>query len=182
MNINWQDRSAINIVAIDKRLRAGLFQTGSLSRYLQEKCTGVFRVQPEAEAWRLPMPDEAARLSLGGDETAFIREAWLQSDEQRLVYARTVIPRATLAGTGGRLARLGARPLGEVLFAEAGACRSNMRYARLPPESDLGRLIKDRRQDMAEAPWARQSLFHLRNRPLLISEVFLPELVRCIQS
>lgn len=181
MSINWQAKSALDIAAIDKRLSGGLFQTGSLSRYLAQRCRGAFRVEVEAEVWQLPLPDEAGRLSLGQDETAFIREAWLKSGAKRLVYARTVIPQTTLARADGRLARLGARPLGEILFAE-GARRSTLRYARLPPGADLGRLPQDKGQDMAEAPWARQSLFHLRDEPLLISEVFLPELITCLQT
>lgn len=181
MNINWQDKSAIDMAAIDRRLGASLFQTGSLSRYLQAECRGAFRVQPEAEGWQRPLPDEAARLSLSADETAFIRAAWLKSGAQRLVYARTVIPKTTLAQTGDRLTGLGARPLGEVLFAE-GARRSPLRYARLPPGAALGRLLQEQGQAMTEAPWARQSLFHLQDAPLLITEVFLPELVACLQT
>ena len=181
MSINWQDKSALDMTAIDRRLGAGLFQTGSLSRYLQEKCRGAFRVEPEAEAWQRPLPDEAARLSQSAAETAFIRAAWLKSGAQRLVYARTVIPKATLAQTGDRLTRLGARPLGEVLFAE-GARRSALRYARLPPGAALGRLLQDQGQAMTEALWARQSLFHLQDAPLLITEVFLAELATCLQT
>ena len=181
MSINWQDKSAIDIATIDRRLGASLFQTGSLSRYLQAQCRGAFRVQPEAETWQRPLPDEAARLSQSADETAFIRAAWLKSGEQRLVYARTVIPKTTLARTGDRLTRLGARPLGEVLFAE-GARRSPLRYARLPPDAALARLLQDQGQAMTEVPWARQSLFHLQDAPLLITEVFLPELTACLQT
>ena len=182
MSINWQDKSAINIAAIDRRLGAGLLQTGSLSRYLQARCRGAFRVQPEAETWQRPLPDEAARLSQSADETAFIRVAWLKSGAQRLVYARTVIPKTTLAQTGDRLTGLGARPLGEVLFAE-GARRSPLRYARRPPSAALGgRLLQDQGQAMTEALWARQSLFHLQDAPLLITEVFLPELTACLQT
>lgn len=181
MSINWQDKSALNIAAIDRRLRASLLQTGSLSRYLQAQCHGAFRVEPEAETWQRPLPDEAARLSQSADETAFIRAAWLKSGAQRLVYARTVIPKTTLAQTGDRLTGLGARPLGEVLFAE-GARRSPLRYARLPPGAARCRLLQDRGQAMTEAPWARQSLFHLQDAPLLITEVFLPELTACLQT
>ena len=181
MSINWQDKSALDTATIDRRLGASLFQTGSLSRYLQAQCREAFRVQPEAETWQRPLPDEAARLSQSADEVAFIRAAWLQSGEQRLVYARTVIPKTTLARTGDRLTRLGARPLGEVLFAE-GARRSPLRYARLPPDAALGRLLQDQGQAMTEAPWARQSLFHLQDAPLLITEVFLPELTACLQT
>ena len=181
MSINWQDKSTLDIETIDRRLSASLFQTGSLSRYLQAECCGAFRVQPEAETWQRPLPDEAARLSQSAAETAFIRAAWLKSGAQRLVYARTVIPKTTLAQTGDRLTRLGARPLGEVLFTE-GARRSPLRYARLPPGTALGRLLQDQGQAMTEALWARQSLFHLQDAPLLITEVFLPELTACLQT
>ena len=122
MSINWQDKSALDSAAIDRRLRACLLQTGSLSRYLQAQCRGAFRVELEAETWQRPLPDAAARLSQSADETAFIRAAWLKSGAQRLVYARTVIPKTTLARTGDRLTGLGARPLGEVFLPELTAC------------------------------------------------------------
>ena len=92
-----------------------------------------------------------------------------------------MIPKTTLARTGDRLIGLGARPLGEVLFAE-GARRSTLRYARLPPGAALSRLLQDQGQAMTEALWARQSLFHLQDAPLLITEVFLPELTACLQT
>ena len=178
MNIDWQAREAIDISSIDKRLQTCLFQEGSLTRYLQQHCKGLFQVEPETEAWQTPMPDEVELLSLTDSEEVFVRESWLKSDEQRLVYARTVIPKTTVQGEGNKFTKLGKKPLGEILFADDTTYRSSIRYAKISNDCDLFKLVSNKTN---EDIWGRQSLFFMQKKPLLITEVFLPDLVTCIQ-
>lgn len=180
MKLHWQNKQLIQDESIDERLQTCLFQTGSLTRYLQEQCKGDFQVELESEAWHLPMHDEAALLELGKSEDTFIRESWLKSDNIKLVYARTVIPRETLLGKAKVLTNLGTKPLGEILFADETTYRSDIRYAKIPDDCDLYELITDN-TDNNEGVWGRQSLFYIQNKPLLITEVFLPEIKKCIQ-
>ena len=181
MNIEWQHRDSVNEAGINNKLKQCLFHNGSLSFFLKEKCTGVFQVEPESESWQQPMPDEAESLSLEKHADVFIRESWLKSDDIRLVYARTVIPEITAAADNGRLTKLGAKPLGEILFADDTTHRANVRYAIIPDDCELYKLVTNDIK-ITEEIWGRQSLFFMQNKPLLISEVFLPSLTTCIQD
>lgn len=165
---------------ISGAVRACLFQQGSLTRYLQLRCKNGFHVELKSQAWRLPFKDESLSLKLRNRERVFIRESWLMSKNDKLVYARTVIPGKTLQGKARILVNLGTRPLGQVLFADKKIYRSDIRYANLPAGCDLYICVMDN-INKNEDIWGRQSLFFIQSRPLLISEVFMPVINRCIR-
>ena len=181
MKLRWHNKDIARLQINDKSLHPFIFQTGSLTRYIQQQCKGTFHIDIKSEAWRYPMPDEVRLLKMRTREHAFIRESWLKCDNQPMVYARTVIPRKTLKGKCKELTRLGTKPLGEILFADKTTYRSVMRYAMIPAQCEL--------YNQASKPverntgfWGRQSLFYIKNKPLLIIEVFLPSIKECIQS
>ncbi|MCG8378205.1 MAG: chorismate lyase [Proteobacteria bacterium] len=180
MKIRWQSKQCLKIHAIDKRLRSFLFQTGSLTRYIQQSSKAAIQVELETETWGFPMRDEASLLGIRTAEYAFIRESWLKSSNKRIVYARTIIPGKTLKGKTRKLANIGNKPLGEILFADKTTHRSSIRYGKVMPNCDLYELIKDNVNEKEEI-WGRQSLFYIQYKPLLISEVFLPAILTCIK-
>ena len=183
MKLNWENKQSIIHQDIDETIQSYLFQDGSLTRYLQQQCKGIFQIELKSEAWHTPMPDEATILGLNNNEDAFIRESWLKSDNIKLVYARTIIPRKTLIGETEVLANLGTKPLGEILFADESTYRAKTHYAKIPTECDLYTLITDNiSNNNDEGIWGRQSLFYIQDKPLLISEIFLPEIKTCIKT
>ena len=95
-----------------------------------------------------------------------VREVRLLGCGQTWVHARSLIPATTLTGRHRKLAHLGNRPLGEVLFSDPGMQRGDIETARVPLYSADSRA------------WARRSVFMLDHKPLLVSEVFLPPLLR----
>jgi chorismate--pyruvate lyase len=95
------------------------------------------------------------------------------------VFARTVIPRDTLVGSNRRLTRLKTRPLGAVLFADPGMERGPVEIARLTPCDRLFPAATRRLASAPEAIWGRRSLFTLAGKPLLVSEIFLPDIPPC---
>lgn len=103
-------------------------------------------------------------------ETALIREVHLMCDDHPVVYARTVIPVSTLVGPQKRLAHLGDKPLGAVLFSDKSMRRSEVQVACLKPAQV--KLATANSEDI----WGRRSVFRLNDRPLLVSEYFLPDL------
>ncbi|MDX1656372.1 MAG: chorismate lyase, partial [Candidatus Competibacteraceae bacterium] len=83
---------------------------------------------------------------------------------------------ATLRGRGRRLTRLGNRSLGEVLFSDPTVTRGAVEVARVGPASWLHqRAWPGPRHDLRPL-WGRRSLFWLAGRPLLVCELFLPDL------
>lgn len=180
MKLHWHNKDIARLQINDKSLYPVIFQTGSLTRYIQRQCKGTFHIDIKSEAWRYPTPDEASLLKMNR-EYAFIRESWLKCDNQPMIYARTVIPKKTLQGKCRELTRLGTKPLGEILFSDKSTYRSNMRYARIPDKSWLYHQALNSVK-INTSLWARQSLFYIKNKPLLIVEVFLPSIKQCIQN
>jgi chorismate--pyruvate lyase len=153
-----------------------LLDSSSLTRRLQQTCSGQFCVFPVSHRWQRPQLNEAQALGVRPHERCFIREVHLLCDDQPWVFARTVIPVRTLTGSQRRLTRLGKKPLGAVLFADPGMRRSHIEIARLETGQILFEsAIKPLSKKPAEI-WGRRSAFFLDNKPLLVSEIFLPKI------
>lgn len=160
---------------VPTRLWDWLLDSASLTRRLQQACQGSFRVQLLNQGWVRPLRDEARALVLRPGSRAMLREVHLLCDEQPWVFARTVIPRDTLSGKYRRLAHLGNKSLGAMLFADQSMHRSPVKLARI----SAGRLFDSATRDLSNKPhviWGRRSLFRIGGKPLLLSEVFLREI------
>ncbi|HWQ94840.1 MAG TPA: chorismate lyase, partial [Gammaproteobacteria bacterium] len=152
-----------------------MLDPGSLTRRLQQVCSR-FRVQVYRQGWARPMLDEAHALGLRAGERAWVREVHLFCDEQPCVFARTIIPRTTLQGKYRRLTRLGNRSLGAVLFADKTLRRSDLDIAVIGERQALFTPATVLSSVKPAKIWGRRSLFHLSNRPLLLSEIFLHDM------
>ncbi len=151
-----------------------LLDTASLTQRLMDACGNEVRVQVLNQAWDRPRPDEARVLGMRAQGHALVRQVQLLCGGQPWVYARTLLPRATLTGPERRLAHLKSRSLGAVLFADPTMQRGRTEIVRLRPTDDLYALAA---QPLAAPPaeiWGRRTLFRLRGKPLLVSEFFLP--------
>lgn len=110
---------------------------------------------------------------------ALIRQVQLLCAGQPWVFARTVIPVRTLSGRGRRLAHLGNRPLGAMLFADSRVQRGRLQVARLTPGNAVFASAVNGLMKVPDDIWGRRSVFHYAGRPLLVSEIFLPDVGRC---
>ncbi len=156
-------------------LRQWLLDDGSLTRRLIQLCGHDFNVQLLGACRGRLRQDERRALSVREGEQAHVREVYLCSGSMPLVYARTVIPLTTLQGTARRLAHMGKRPLGALLFSSKGMRRAGIQVSRLPGN----RLQCDLNN---EPVWGRRSVFYLADKPLMVSEYFLPSLFELIAS
>ncbi|WP_455211453.1 chorismate--pyruvate lyase family protein [Kaarinaea lacus] len=174
----WQNAKALSKTGVSGRLRAWLLDDGSLTRRLRTLCPHGFRVKILDQGWAPPMVNEAHHLAISFHTRVFSREVLLQCDERSMVYARTVIPARTLKGRLSRLAKLGEKPLGEILFTDPHIHRRDLEIARLQP----GELLFEKAQlaiaepepTMGNVMWARRSTFAYHDKRLLVSEIFLP--------
>jgi chorismate--pyruvate lyase len=160
---------------IPPHIASWLFEAGSLTRRLRALCGEGFRVRLLRQAWDRPFAEEAEALGLAAGRRAVVREVALQRGGRPLVVARSVIPARTLKGVDRRLAHLGTRPLGEILFADPRLERKTLELT----EIDVGLWQKDLRGnlDLSARIWGRRSLYALgRGHRLLVAEFFLPEL------
>ena len=127
-----------------------------------------------SQRWGRPNLDEVRALGMRRNRNAIIRQVQLLCNGTPWIYARTVIPVSSLRGRLKRLARLGTRPLGGVLFADPGMRRGAVELSRILPGDALYRAALGASSRSVQPIWGRRSVFTLAKRPLLVSEVFLP--------
>lgn len=172
----WRVASRLHRRDIPESALRWLLDPASLTRRVQAACAGRFRVEVLDQGFARPQRNEAQRLGMREGSSAFVREVHLLCDEQPWVFARTIIPRTTLTGPRRHLTRLRNRPLGAVLFADPTMKRGPVEIARLVP----GDRLYPRRHHAGtiDVPvvWGRRSVFTLAGYPLLVSEIFLPEI------
>ncbi|NOT65589.1 MAG: chorismate lyase [Methylotenera sp.] len=158
-----------------------LIETGSLTACLQRRYAH-FSVMPVAVKYAKPIQDEAVLLGQPNYKTALIREVLLMGNNQPVVFAHSVLPRASLRGAWNGLGRLGNKPLGATLFANPKVKRTALSYKKLTPNHAL---YKHATQHLAVKPnvqkpsclWARRSIFSLNCANIMVTEVFLPQLL-----
>jgi chorismate--pyruvate lyase len=134
-------------------------------------------VQVDSQRWARPLRDERFVLGMRDDRYALVRQVYLLCDGQAKVFARTIVPAFTLTGKEKRLAALGSKPLGAWLFSGHGVTRHRIEYTRLRPGQGLfDAAVRDLPQPPGEI-WGRRSLFAVAGKPLLVSEIFLPDVL-----
>lgn len=106
-----------------------LTERGSMTQRLR-RCAPDTRVTVEHEGVVQPWPDEAERLGLAPDLSAWVRVVALKGAGRVLLRARTVIPGWGPDSPWAVVQRLGRQPLGELLFTTPGLQRSAFEFAR----------------------------------------------------
>jgi chorismate--pyruvate lyase len=147
-----------------------LLDTCSLTQKLLKKSHGDFSVELVQQNIRPVLFSEKKALSIPHRQWALVREVILYGKKSPWVYARTVIPLSTLDGSLRRLHYLVNKPLGEQLFTDPTMQREPVEVAQFSP------LWLPPKLHIHTPTWGRRSVFRLSNKPLLVSEVFLPAL------
>lgn len=174
----WRHVSRVSRDEVPAALVSWLIDTASLTRRLQERCGAGFRVELLEQRWRRPLLSERHLLGLEDSAYALVRQVRLWCARQPLVYARTVMPAATLKGARRRFARLGNRPLGAMLFSDHRIERGDMELARIDSGQMLHGVATENGRFGRDGIWGRRSVFRIEGYPLLVSEIFLPGIVR----
>jgi chorismate--pyruvate lyase len=170
----WVPRSRLARAQVPARQLSWLLEEGSLTERLVAACGEAFRVEVLAQGRERPFADEAAALALPPGRFALVREVRLVCGRDVWVRARTVIPPATLTGRERRLLYLGNRSLGATLFSDPSMTRGVAEFARLAPGQALYARISAGLSDPPPEIWGRRTVFRLADKPLLVSEYFLP--------
>ncbi|MDJ0877112.1 MAG: chorismate lyase [Halieaceae bacterium] len=168
-NPTWYSPEQMQLRGLPGNVRPWLLDDTSLTERLLRKTGGDFRVQRLSQGWCRPQLSESRLLELSAGQWALVREVVLRCFDQPWVYARSVIPAATLSGELRRLRQLQNDSLGALLFRHPELSREAFEIAQLPAGSHY--IHRDFRQD--SPAWARRSRFVLHGRSVLVSEVFL---------
>jgi len=173
---HWWHLDAGRPVGVPPRLYPWLACRGSLTARVIAACPGQFSVRLVGQGWDRALASEGRLLGLPPRGVALVREVELQCDDEPWVFARTVMPAITLKGRGRRLGLLGERPLGAMLFADPSTLRGPMTAARFDPRHALYQDACGHWQAPPATLWGRRTLFHYQGRPLLVNELFLPDI------
>lgn len=167
----WRWRTLTSVGGPPPALQAYLGERGSLTGALvrlahpRPVSVHLLRQRPAAVA-----PDERRRLRLAEGVRPWVREIFLECDGQPWVFAHTAVPPGMARGT---LVNLGARPLGPVLFESRGMRRGAIETVWVPPGLTPY-------AGLPGGVWGRRSVFRLGRGPLLVSEFFLPPMLRAL--
>jgi chorismate--pyruvate lyase len=171
----WKPHHCFLRSSIPANLADWLLDRASLTLRLQQLCPGGFRVQVLSQVRGTPRLDEAQVLGMRPRDIAIVRQVRLLCGGTPWVYARTVIPVTSLRGKLQRLAGLGTRPLGGMLFADPGMRRGIVELAELLPGHAVYAAATGHLRQRPAAIWGRRSVFRMSGKPLLVSELFLPD-------
>lgn len=170
----WINAAALASSDASPRLRRWLLWQGLLTAALRAACGESFRLQVLRQVTTV-LDDNARALLDVADEHALCREIVMGDQTHSYVFARTLVPLATLSAHPW-LATLGEASLGERLRQVDGLAREAFGYAQLAPgDAQLAGLVPPTQRPV----WARRSVFQLTGGPLCVFEAFMPDITRC---
>jgi chorismate--pyruvate lyase len=157
-------------------LQPWLHDHGSLTQRIMQRCEQFAVRNVHSHLARIAL-DESALLGVSPRQLVWSREVYLCADDQPVVFAHSTCNARSLRGAWQSLRRLGNKPLGAVLFSHPQVIRRPLHYQALHPHHPLYRRAAGILLEPPGRLWARRSLFYLHNEPLLVTEVFLPEIL-----
>jgi chorismate--pyruvate lyase len=181
LTAQWQAPNIELISSFPKTLVHWLLDEGSLTSRLKAH-SNTFRVQLIGEKKQICTADEACSQIVAG-EPILVREVILYCDDVPQVFARSLLPLASLTGKEKQLENLGTQSLGQVIFNNPSLQRQRLEISSFSSNSSVVKLAKMLVNDTADENalvmtehelWGRRSIFMLDNKPLMVAEVFLP--------
>lgn len=139
---------------VSQEMLGWLLEQGSMTERFERHCQRV-TVEPYQQCFVQRLGEEEGLLP--ASERYWLREITLYGDGTPWLIGRTVIPQQTLSGPELALVDIGSVPIGRYLFSGDRLTRDAIQIGR------QGRL------------WARRSSLRLAGKPLLLTELFLPD-------
>jgi len=169
----WYQRHQLFNQSIQPVLIPWLFDASSLTARVLALCGKDFSVRVLSQNWQKIGSEESSAMLLPYAHSALVRQVLLCCGDKPLIYAKTVIPVATVRGAQRRYANMGNRPLGAMLFADRTMRRETVHVAKLTKTHIANQYVNG-----DEDVWGRRSVFRVSGKPILVSEYFLPELLK----
>jgi chorismate-pyruvate lyase len=181
----WTNISTVGAEYMPPSVREWISKPFVLSEALRRVC-GNFAVKISDQSVKPLYSEEISALKCYGSESGYVRETYLGDTTNPLVYARVSMPESTYAAYKIQLDNLGSRPIGEtLLYKDPSLTRSEFEVKRLTQNDELlfdalvhhefHRAVIEKNARAHEL-WARRSVFRLGGNPLLITEVFMPDI------
>jgi chorismate--pyruvate lyase len=156
--------------------RPWLINNQSLTAKLQQRYSD-FYVVPLTVSFLKPMRDEVTPLRLSADSAVLMRDVLLFGGQNPVVFAHSILSRKSLRGVWHGLGKLGNKPLGATLFANPRVKRTALSYKKLSPNHVLYQHAIKHLVNKPACLWARRSVFSLNCATIMVTEVFLPNII-----
>ncbi len=169
----WRENRLGTRHQLPEGVQSWTYETGSLTQRLRRTYGSAVKVRILWQRWQTPFLTEQHRLQLPAKTYAWVREVLLYAGDKPLILARTVIPADTIRFAHSNLAKLGTRPLGEVIFSYPQLARLQLDVALIKPlawELATCELAK-----ISQPVWGRRTVYGLKHQHLLVSEFFLSD-------
>jgi len=170
LSSSWRDAQHCSL---SENLQSWLLDPNSLTARLKSHCQ-QFRVELLGQRIETCQANEAVPLIPIGEQV-LVREVLLFCDDKPQVFARSLLPLASLTGAEQALANLGTQSLGQVLFNNPSLERQTIEVAEFDNNSSVAKLACDLQLNVEKILWGRRSIFVLESKPLMVAEVFLPD-------
>jgi chorismate--pyruvate lyase len=157
--------------------RPWLRDRGSLTARIARRCPGV-HVRVVFQGMRRPDRDERFLFADRGRRRVLVREVFLYCHDTPVVFAHTVVDARHVRGPWRSVTTLGNRPLGAALFSDPRVERHHLRQRKIGWHHELHRRLSRFVPAHTGSLWARRSLFRRDDSPILVTEVFLPAILR----
>lgn len=171
----WFDTTSTRWFGVPSHVRGWLDWPTSLTQRIGDHLDGTVRVNVLSERYDRLLAAERALLGIAG-RSGRVREVQLEVRGKPYVVARTVFADAAARGANRGLRELGDRALGSLLFTSLRAPVVVREFASLTPRSSLWRALHTALPADERHLWARCAVHSLRAQPLLVTEIFLPQL------
>ncbi len=167
---DWKDYHTYTGSQLPASVKPWLLDSGSLTQRLIKASGGHFKVKVLSQSWQRPRLSECLLLNMKTRERAIIREVALLCNNEPWVYARSVLPGRSLTGHLRRLRKFKDSSLGEMLFRDPTMIRFPFQIASIAGGSEQIPAALRQPQTL----WGRRCRFELANKPIMVSEIFLP--------
>jgi len=172
---HWLPLAAVS-ARVPHDLLSWLAEPGMLTARVRALCGPAMEFRRLGGLHESDLPTSLRERLQVDDATCLLREVEFCSDGDRIVFAQTVLPASTIEHYPW-LRELGDSPLGEALRQlDDPLEREPLEYAELPAGHPLAEAARVVTGDALL--WARRAVYRLGGLPILVQEVFLPELLR----
>lgn len=157
-------------------LRKWVVSRGSLTDRIRSKC-GNFSVRHVVNRFAPANRDECRRIGLARKTEALIREVFLCCGETPVVFAHSVSARRSLKGPWRSLKYLGHQSLGSTLLSSPEVKRDKLEFCTITKHHPLHKKACGLMDCSPRKFWARRSLFRRGRNSILVTEIFLPDIL-----
>lgn len=171
----WREHRQGHQYHLPDDVHSWVYEPGSLTKRLREYYGNGISVDLLFHQWRTPYLSECRQLHLPLYRYALTREVMLHIQGKPLLLARTIIPDETIKVAHRNLSHLGTRPLGEVIFSYPDLERIAMDLTLIKPITWTRQVRL--KAAIQQSLWGRRTIYAIHQRPMLVSEFFLPEIL-----